>query len=569
MSAGIAAAQSDNQAAKDSLRKAIIVQEGEEKLKTLQRLGLIYYNEVRDKQSVDSLITVYDELSREAKKQGNLKAEGVIRVNIFGAMAHVQMFDEIIARAPEYLNFLKENELWEYYFMLGGQLLNAYTEIGKQEKALAEAQRFYAEAQELQNKQGMASILHSIAVIYNSQRRFEEGVEHLRKVTELFQGEDKLLPLLATVYNNLCSALLLLNRYDELLTCLVEFEDINKRCEAHMKVPVPVAWGNLWTIYANLYIETGEHDKAEIYCNKIDSATESPAFKRLTYKQRTSILIARKQYTEALAMNDKAMELATNPTSINATRALRMEALEKMGRGEEAFELFKIAVESNDSIRNVQFNAQLDALRTQYEVDRHIFEKERNRSYFLFALAGCILLAIALGIWIYYSRKIARKNRALALQIRAMTEQQELREAELLNKTSFVNEEYLSQIRESNDEFCPESRKDKLCIAIRDLILRDKAYRNPGITRDYVIERLGTNRELFVEAFMYCFGMSFPEYINTLRLKDAVTLLQQSDLTIEEISEKTGFGTVRTFQRQFQTRYGMSAKDYRISAKTS
>jgi transcriptional regulator GlxA family with amidase domain len=61
--------------------------------------------------------------------------------------------------------------------------------------------------------------------------------------------------------------------------------------------------------------------------------------------------------------------------------------------------------------------------------------------------------------------------------------------------------------------------------------------------------------------------MSFSEYINTLRLKDAVILLQQSDLSIESISEETGFGTVRTFQRQFQTRYGMSPKDYRNSTK--
>jgi AraC-like DNA-binding protein len=216
----------------------------------------------------------------------------------------------------------------------------------------------------------------------------------------------------------------------------------------------------------------------------------------------------------------------------------------------------------SDSIKNSAFNAQLDELRTQYEVDKHILEKERNRNNFLFALGGCLLLAIALGIWIYYSRKIQLKNRALAQQIDELTAQQELRDAELLNKTTFVREEI------DDGVLCPERRKDKLCNSIRDLILRDKAYRNPSITRDYVIEQLGTNRELFVEAFMYCFGMSFSEYINTLRLKEAVIFLQQSDMSIENISEETGFGTVRTFQRQFQTKFGMSPKDYRNSTKS-
>ena len=122
----------------------------------------------------------------------------------------------------------------------------------------------------------------------------------------------------------------------------------------------------------------------------------------------------------------------------------------------------------------------------------------------------------------------------------------------------------IAQEEEAGDDgLCPESRMDKLCNDIRSLILRDKAYRNPGITRDYMIECIGTNRELFVEAFMLCFKMPFPDYINSLRLKDAVILLQQSDLSIDAISEKTGFGTVRTLQRQFQVKYNMSPSDYR------
>ncbi|MFC4672571.1 helix-turn-helix domain-containing protein [Dysgonomonas termitidis] len=48
-----------------------------------------------------------------------------------------------------------------------------------------------------------------------------------------------------------------------------------------------------------------------------------------------------------------------------------------------------------------------------------------------------------------------------------------------------------------------------------------------------------------------------------LRLKESVILLEQSDLTIEEIAEKVGFGTVRTFQRQFMAMYNTSPTDYR------
>jgi len=81
-----------------------------------------------------------------------------------------------------------------------------------------------------------------------------------------------------------------------------------------------------------------------------------------------------------------------------------------------------------------------------------------------------------------------------------------------------------------------------------------------------MVQRMGTNRELFIEAFLFCFKMSFPDYVNSLRLKDAVALLEQSDPSIEDISHQTGFGTIRTFRWQFQAKYNITPKDYRKSA---
>jgi AraC-like DNA-binding protein len=44
-------------------------------------------------------------------------------------------------------------------------------------------------------------------------------------------------------------------------------------------------------------------------------------------------------------------------------------------------------------------------------------------------------------------------------------------------------------------------------------------------------------------------------------------MLEGSDVSIAEISEKVGFGTPRTFQRQFTAKYNISPKDYRALAK--
>ena len=105
--------------------------------------------------------------------------------------------------------------------------------------------------------------------------------------------------------------------------------------------------------------------------------------------------------------------------------------------------------------------------------------------------------------------------------------------------------------------------KDDFCVTIRRIFIKEKVYRDPTLYRDALIKRMNTGRSIFIKRFQYCFGMPFRECVNRLRLKESVILLEQSDLTIEEIAEKVGFGTVRTFQRLFMTRYNMSPKEYR------
>ena len=59
--------------------------------------------------------------------------------------------------------------------------------------------------------------------------------------------------------------------------------------------------------------------------------------------------------------------------------------------------------------------------------------------------------------------------------------------------------------------------------------------------------------------------MGFNDYINSLRVSNACTLLRKSDLSITEISERVGFNTMRTFNRAFSKQMGMTPREYRAS----
>ncbi len=57
--------------------------------------------------------------------------------------------------------------------------------------------------------------------------------------------------------------------------------------------------------------------------------------------------------------------------------------------------------------------------------------------------------------------------------------------------------------------------------------------------------------------------ISFPDYINSLRVVEAARYLENGQYTIAETAGLAGFSTIRTFNRTFKKRYGMTPQEYR------
>lgn len=553
----------DNQHLKDSLLHVISISKGEDKLNAYARLTtqvLYSYEEV------DTLFFYFKEAIHEAQKQGNKKEEAQFKMNHITYLYNYERRKDLMETAPDYLNFLAENEQWEHYYSMYQMLLETFLNECRFETTIREANHLYEKAKRQNDPMGMSAAMFSIGVAYQKLERLEDAEDCFMKTIDIQKKMDKEMPLLFDVYFVLCEVLSEQKKHSEALKAADELGKLVDRREKLDNRIYPISRYSLNLIKAMIHLEMGDLDQADAFLDIAEK--QIPDIERAMvniYYHRSRIAELRKDYPRALELCDKAYSLCQEMGEYAFTSEvllIKARVLSKVRESEDLFDLFQQYIAVRDSIEKQKFHGQVDELRTLFEVDKHIKEKQRNFNHFLFALAGCGLLAIALGIWIYYNRKIAGKNRTLAKQIRELTAQQELLDAELLNKMS------LSEGDANDENLFSESRKDKLCIAIHNFILKEKAYRDPTLTRDFVIEELNTNKELFVEAFQSCFSASFPDYINSLRLKDAIALLERSDLSIEAVSDKTGFGSVRTFQRQFQKKYNMSPKDYRKSVNS-
>lgn len=84
-----------------------------------------------------------------------------------------------------------------------------------------------------------------------------------------------------------------------------------------------------------------------------------------------------------------------------------------------------------------------------------------------------------------------------------------------------------------------------------------------NITLDKMAKDLNINKYRLSRLFSDIFGQNFPTYVNNLRLAYACNLLTGSDYSITNVSEESGFGSLRTFFRVFRNKYGMTPQAYR------
>lgn len=557
-------AQSGRQQKKDSLRQAIARTQDDERLQARQELARIYLSEVRKQGALDTLLTLYDTIEADARRQGDAAAEGLTRANRIGAYASKSLFGRVLDEAPAALEFLSANGLWKDYYQTSMLFADAYRRTGDLDRALQQTERFYDHAKARGDRAGMGMAQLTLSRIYAGQRRFADAEACLRECIELLEGERPYLNFLATAYNNLATNLIGQQRYDEALEVARATEEVNRRYEASSHTPQPSAWSNLWVTYTDIYRQTGEYDLAQRCIDRVDSLSRG-ALKM--YKERGHVLYGKKRYREALEMLDRAAE--ASPGSLEV-KGLKLMTLAQMREADKAVELFSEVIGDLAKNYNESFASRLDEVRTQYEVDKYVAQKERNRNYFLFALGGCALLALLLGATYRYNRIVMRKNRGLYRRIR----EQDRLEEELARLRREYETAVLAGTPPGNAAALPalpgSPSQRELVARLREYFLAGNHPSDAETNREAVIAALGTNRSTLTEAVKAVTGKSPMEYIRQLQVEEARRLLDNHpELTIEAVAYNGGFNSPSTFYRLFRKQYGISPAEYRRVAESS
>ncbi len=542
--------QNNFQHPKDSLLNIIPTLEGEEKLNAYTQLFFIFYTP----EELDAILPHLEKAINEAGKQKKTETESMLRRTLLTIFVNNNRRDLFLERVQSDLDFFASHEDWNRYNFVHLLLFDVYISEKQQGKALEGAQKLLDETKKRNDQKAEQAAFYGLAWVYQNMDRDNEALSLYQEIMDTQKNDRGYSDYRRRAFENSIIILTAKNQFSESLKVMKNLKiEIDRYVKENKKMKLNHAY--LWSGYyrgmTDMLINTGHLDEAEVYCDSAEMQLpeDERNMENITYF-RASIKENRKEYPGAYDLYKKSHEYAlSSGNAITVSARLRDQAriLCLMGQGEKAHSLYEEAFHLNDSIKSLAFNAQIDEMRTTYEVDKITVEKDRNRSYFLFFLTLCTLLLILLSAWIYYSKQLDKKNRAMVQQIRSFQQQKEQTENNILLEISS----------------CPDDKIDKLCLEIHHLLIKEKAYLNPLLSRDEVISMLDTNKRDFIEAFQKCFKTTFPACINDLRLKESLMLLEKTDLSMVEISGKSGFGTPRTFYRQFQEKYNMSPSAYK------
>lgn len=135
------------------------------------------------------------------------------------------------------------------------------------------------------------------------------------------------------------------------------------------------------------------------------------------------------------------------------------------------------------------------------------------------------------------------------------------------NQSLSVSEAWLNLILAylmSEAVLIPRDNRSRSDIGYQIISYISNHFQEP-LTLDQVALELHFNKYYISRTFSGRLHCSFHEYLNRLRLDFAARLLRETDRSITQIWQESGFESQKTFNRTFRSCYGMTPSGYRMT----
>ena len=321
--------------------------------------------------------------------------------------------DTLVMMVPEVLDFCREHELWTDYYDTWMLLGEEYSFSGEHNEAIKVVQEIHDDATKRGNRYGLTASEFIKGLVYDGQANHKEAAHSFEMALANYPANAS--PFQKnSIYVYYLTELKNLNDSVKMRTTLDEWKAYIDKCRQDTTIP-SVQFDN-WLYYYHhscyvYYMHQKKLDKAEMHVDSVVKHLNNTGWSQVTRNEvngfRTQLALERKDYAEALRLNDQQLPLAKE-LDINAYSEIlgkRAAILSKLGRWKEAYQYLDRHYALVDSLRKGEALQQLNELNKRFELDelraqqeREKMENERQQMYLLMAIAGIIFIAIVVFI---------------------------------------------------------------------------------------------------------------------------------------------------------------------------
>ena len=307
-----------------------------------------------------------------------------------------------------------------------------------------------------------------------------------------------------------------------------------------------------WGFMAQAYAHLNDAQKAREYLALFNQSGYGQTFAARRMIAPTQMALG--MYDEALSTYDEVeRRMAADTLNEDYAIILRSRAVAASAKDHiaEAYnyqkrysDLTKVVSDSLHRSEAHDYAARYHAQEQQLEIQEKKAEADRSH---IISTAVTILAVLAIAFAIYFFRQkriVSEKNHALVRMINSM-------------QPKFIDS---STVNNADSELF-----EHIDAAIRS----ERLYANIGLQRQDICDHFNISRHTLNDLLAeFTGGLSFPQYVNNLRLEEALRLLRdEPDKTLSAIATEVGFSSAN-LREQFKRKYGMTPGEYRQNMNT-
>lgn len=318
---------------------------------------------------------------------------------------------------------------------------------------------------------------------------------------------------------------------------------------------------NVDAFHAMILARQGHYEEAGRYFKSAFSDTGKMDVTTLidAYQMYGDFLQSQGRYGEAVESYLKGLDISES--HYNFFCILRLykglaDAYGKMADSAKVIDFLRRSTAITDTLFNVEKERAFGSMQIQYENakrDGELKEKEMQimRQQHKLILYVCLIvaaIAIASVVLAFYRRK----NLMYRDQVRRYEEQ-------------IKREESLRAETEASKTKKDEDRNEELFNRLEKLMKENEIWRDKELSVEKLAALLDTNRSYVSSMFSTHAGISYNDYINSYRIKEAVKVLSdpKDDIPLKLLSDNLGYSSISSFYRLFQKETGVPPSHFR------